>query len=239
MKKKTDKKKAVQKKKPIVRFRELGNGFMAEVKEVPTRGGKKHQVQIEALLLKILEEIEKSKDVEHSAVLLEKLFEILGIYFKTKAHEEGTLVLKGIQEKFSSVAALFRQKDKLTKNVRVQAVGQFVEALFHFGMPRVQAIPAVAKWLPYGGDSSVRDANKAYRKKGDLLAKTPNFEYRLLSSPHMPAFIEWFGKYKKFPTSHSTAEKAFQKMYEIVSVAQKKREERDDIIRLFNKPRLT
>ncbi len=205
---------------------------MAEVKEVPPKSGKTHQVQIEALLLKILEETEKSKDVERSAVLLERLFEILSVYFKTKAHEEGTLELKKIQEKFSSVSAIFKQENKLNKNAKVQAVGLLVEALLHFGMPRVQAIQAVAKWLPYGGDSYVRDANQAYRKKGGVLAKSQNFESSFRSSPHMPAFIDCFSKHKKLPTSHPTAEKAFQKMHEIVRLAKKDREKQDDLIRL-------
>jgi hypothetical protein len=234
-KKRTTKNKTDQE---IIRFREIGKDLIAEVREDRTaRKGKakKYRVQIEALLLEILEKIEKSKAVEHKAVLLESLFEILGIYFKTKAHEEGAPVLKQIQEKLSSVAAIFKQEKKLKKSAEAQAVGQFVEALFHFGMPREYAIPAVAEWLPFG-DSTVRNANQNYyRKKGSELAKSKNFESRFRSSPHMPMFIGWFSKYKKLPTTHPTAGKAFQKMHEIVRVEQKSREEWDNKIRLFKR----
>ena len=97
----------------------------------------------------------------------------------------------------------------------------------HFGMPRIQAIRAVSKWLPFGV-STVRGANEQYRKRRKLKLLTnvrQGFETHLFLSQYRPLFTEWFNKYKTLPTSHPTSKNAFQEVYKVVFLAQK-----------FNKP---
>jgi len=224
-------KKINQKMKPVIRFREARNGELERIVEIPKkRTPKEKPVQIEAVVLGILEDIEKSKDIENSAFLLQLLFRVLGGYFGSKASEQNDPLLKQIYEKFSSVAIFLHNKElgkKLKTSEKAQAIGKFVEALIHFGMPRKQAILAVSKWLPFG-KSSVRIANEQYRKrrKLNMLASSQDFETQLFVSRYMPVYIEWFNKYKTLPTLHPASKDAFKKVYEIVRLAQKYSESR-------------
>src|ERR1035437_6352881 len=111
-KKRTTKKKTDQKVKPVIRFRDVGNGKLEIAIDYPKkRTPKEKPVQIEAVVLKILEDIEKSKGIETCAFLLQLLFRVLGGYFGSKASEQNDPVLKQIYEKFYSVATFLHNKE--------------------------------------------------------------------------------------------------------------------------------
>lgn len=124
-----------------------------------------HKDWSERLYLQNLKNIELylNKDGHGYAGVLEDLLddtvEYLGRLADTPINSE-------IIEKFNEIkTALYEQflKDKTEKFSQAIAIGQFIEALIFYGMPRRPAIEATAEWLSIG-ISTARTHNELFRK---------------------------------------------------------------------------
>lgn len=157
--------------------------------------------------------LELLEDGVSPAYLLSELLCDTRQYLECSLDTEDITIAHEIIKKFEFLQILLEErvlKGKIETVGEAFAVGQFVENLIYFGMPRCAAIPATAKYLSMGA-STVRTHNENYRK---MSCDPSGLGRRLVGGISiMMLFIEK-SKEGDFPLNHAKAKKSFQKTIE-------------------------
>lgn len=114
------------------------------------------------------------------------------------------------------VVSYFDKKTAATnKNI---SLGAFIELLFYCGMPRVHAIPAVAKWQKMPARTA-RAANEIFRKRhSGIIADKNRFKAHIMFGKYRDTHLSWRQVYGEFPCEHPKAKRAYQAAYELIEV---------------------
>lgn len=88
------------------------------------------------------------------------------------------------------------------------AIGQVIDALCFFGLPRIQAIKATSKWLNIG-ESTARTHNEFYRGMFTLDARKNHFKTKYFLSFGHGIIAKHLKENSNFPIEHPKAKKAF------------------------------
>lgn len=96
---------------------------------------------------------------------------------------------------------------KIEQRAKETAIGEFVEGLIYYGMPRLPAIKATKNWLSLG-QSTVRTYHENYRKGGAI----KHMEQCIAYSSEAEIIRGYLKENTHFPFDHPKAKKAFNKL---------------------------
>jgi hypothetical protein len=169
----------------------------------------------EDLLLDSLVTIERRlKAKEDPSLLLDALLSSINIYLENTCISKRSNVNQEISEKFSELRMQLTARvfgGKIKNKRRAIAIGLFVEGLIFYGLPRLPAIQATAKWLKIGV-STIRGFNEAYRNSYSADARRKQFNAYYYLSPNFYIVTDLFLNNGQFPYNHPKAKKAFESL---------------------------
>lgn len=168
------------------------------------------------ILIKMKEEVSAGK--KDPIILLHSMLVKFELYFLGEAFNSKLPIDEKLADAYQSLRHDLEQEafgNKLTHKLNDLLIGEFIEELFFFGLPRKAAIEAAAKWLGVG-EKTVRDANVLFRRTyPDNIRPSPgsrqsdNLLLFLGEQVDIYAMFEMLQK-PNFPYDHPKARKAFE-----------------------------
>lgn len=176
---------------------------------------KSYEIDLLKKLTQLLTAFEREKN---PLLIHERFLNDLLIYFAALANDRMDKITTEIFFRYSMLSKVLLQKIEGSKRGTLEktlALGQLVELLLHFGLPRIHAIEAVSEWLGLSV-TKVRVANETYRKEHTFPINDMILHGKYLLSPYIFTIRDLFETDKEFLSKHTKAATAFKKTASLI-----------------------